>query len=35
MIGAKNELTRNLWLRKVLEAIPQGMKMLDAGAYFL
>ena len=35
MTGAKNELTRNLWLRKVLAAIPQGMKILDAGADFL
>lgn len=32
MIGADNELTRNLWLQKTLEEIPEGMRILDAGA---
>ena len=32
MIGADNELVRDLWLRKVLAEIPQGKRILDAGA---
>ena len=32
MIGADNELVRDLWLRKVLAEILQGKRILDAGA---